>query len=50
MAEAVNCANRFAQNGDVVLLSPACASYDMFTNFQQRGQEFTKLVNQLREM
>ena len=50
MAEAVNCANRLAQNGDVVLLSPACASYDMFTNFQQRGQEFTKLVNQLSEM
>ncbi len=50
MAEAVNCANRLAQNGDVVLLSPACASYDMFTNFQQRGQEFTKLVNLLREM
>jgi len=50
MAEAVNYANRLAQNGDVVLLSPACASYDMFSNFQQRGQVFRGLVRRLSKI
>lgn len=50
MAEAVDCANRFTRNGDVVLLSPACASYDMFTNFQQRGEVFRGLVKQLAKI
>lgn len=50
MAEAVDRANRFAQEGDVVLLSPACASYDMFTNFQQRGEVFRGLVRQLAKI
>jgi UDP-N-acetylmuramoylalanine--D-glutamate ligase len=50
MAEAVDCANRLTQAGDVVLLSPACASYDMFTNFQQRGRVFTELVRNLVKM
>jgi len=40
LAEAVKLAARLAVNGDIVLLSPACASYDMFDNFQHRGQEF----------
>jgi len=44
LSEAVQSAAHFAEPGDVVLLSPACASYDMFENFQHRGQEFTKLV------
>jgi UDP-N-acetylmuramoylalanine--D-glutamate ligase len=48
MAEAVNCANGLAESGDVVLLSPACASYDMFTHFRQRGQVFRKLVRELQ--
>jgi len=48
LAQAVQSVNQIAESGDVVLLSPACASYDMFENFQQRGQEFTKLVCELR--
>ena len=47
LTEAVQAAHRQATAGDVVLLSPACASYDMFDNFQQRGQQFAKLVGQL---
>jgi len=50
MAEAVKCANRLARDGDVVLLSPACASYDMFTNFQQRGEAFKELAGKLVDM
>jgi len=49
LAEAVRLANRLAVSGDVVLLSPACASYDMFENFQQRGQQFCQLVRELRD-
>jgi len=44
LAEAVKLANRLSKSGDVVLLSPACASYDMFDNFEHRGREFIKLV------
>ncbi|MHC4725202.1 MAG: UDP-N-acetylmuramoyl-L-alanine--D-glutamate ligase [Planctomycetota bacterium] len=44
LEEAVELANKIAVTGDVVLLSPACASYDMFDNFQHRGLEFVKLV------
>ena len=47
MADAVNCAAAIAESGDVVLLSPACASYDMFDNYRQRGDAFKKLVNTL---
>jgi len=47
LAEAVQLADRLAVSGDVVLLSPACASYDMFENFQHRGQEFSRLVREL---
>ncbi len=47
LAEAVQLAHRLAEPGDVVLLSPACASYDMFENFEQRGREFISLVQAL---
>jgi len=37
-------ARRAAQSGDVVLLSPACSSYDMFKNYEERGATFRKIV------
>ena len=47
LTKAVELASNLAQAGDIVLLSPACASYDMFDNFQHRGNEFIKLVKQI---
>src|SRR5438093_772900 len=44
---AVDAARRLAVPGDVVLLSPACASFDMFENFEHRGDVFKKLVERL---
>ena len=49
LAEAVQVAHQQAAAGDVVLLSPACASYDMFDNFQQRGLQFAELAKQLEQ-
>lgn len=47
LAQAVQVAHRLACPGEVVLLSPACASYDMFENYQQRGRQFAELVRGL---
>lgn len=47
LEDAVNKAKDSAAFGDVVLLSPACASYDMFRNFEERGRVFKELVNAL---
>jgi UDP-N-acetylmuramoylalanine--D-glutamate ligase len=47
MEEAVATARFLAQPGDVVLLSPACASFDWFKNYEHRGEVFKQLVNNL---
>jgi UDP-N-acetylmuramoylalanine--D-glutamate ligase len=44
MDEAVTAAHALAQPGDVVLLSPACASYDLYRNYAERGDDFARIV------
>ena len=45
--EAVHAAFHFADKGDVVLLSPACASFDLFKNYEDRGMQFIEAVKDL---
>jgi len=45
--ESVKKASEVAEPGDIVLLSPACASFGMFTNYEERGKKFKELVSQL---
>ncbi|MBL7745498.1 MAG: UDP-N-acetylmuramoyl-L-alanine--D-glutamate ligase [Chitinophagaceae bacterium] len=45
--EAVHAAFHFATKGDVVLLSPACASFDLFKNYEDRGKQFKQAVKEL---
>ncbi len=49
LPEAVRFAADEAEPGDVVLLSPACASFDQYTNYEERGAHFKQLVEQLRQ-
>ncbi|MDR1627624.1 MAG: hypothetical protein LBR79_02475, partial [Oscillospiraceae bacterium] len=47
MQAAVNCAHKIAVSGDIVVLSPACASFDLYENFEKRGNHFKQLVKTL---
>jgi len=47
LEEAVTLAYGIADAGDVILLSPACASFDMFRNFEERGDRFKEIVERL---
>ena len=47
LAAAVRCANAVAQPGDIVIMSPASASFDCFKNFMERGNLFKELVHKL---
>jgi UDP-N-acetylmuramoylalanine--D-glutamate ligase len=47
LADSVRLAREHAQPGDVVLLSPACTSFDAYRNFEERGEEFRRLVRDM---
>ncbi len=47
MHEAVKVAYKIAERGDNVLLSPACASFDLFENYEDRGNQFKEEIKKL---
>ena len=49
MEEALDAALSIAREGDIVLLSPACASFDEFRSFEHRGDEFKRMVRERAE-
>ena len=48
LPDAVDKAREIAKRGDIVSLSPACASFDAYPNFMKRGEHFKELVNSLK--
>lgn len=48
MQEAIETARKEASPGDIISLSPACASFDMYPNFEARGKDFKARVNALK--
>jgi len=46
LEETITLAKKYSKPGDIVLFSPASASFDMFKNFDERGKVFKKLVNE----
>ena len=49
LEDAVKQAENFSNAGDTVVLSPACASFDLYKNFEERGNHFKSLVNKIVE-
>jgi UDP-N-acetylmuramoylalanine--D-glutamate ligase len=47
--ELVRMALEVAKQGDIVLLSPACASFDLFKNYEDRGNQFRQAVQELKK-
>ena len=47
MENAVKKAHEISKQGDIIVLSPACASFDLYKNFEERGKDFKNIVNKL---
>ena len=47
--KAIRLAKNAAEKGDTVLLSPACASFDAFANFEERGDRFRAIINTFKQ-
>ena len=49
LEDAVKCAYSISNEGDTILLSPACASWDQYDSFEDRGKKFKEVINLLNE-
>jgi UDP-N-acetylmuramoylalanine--D-glutamate ligase len=47
LQEAVHAAFDMARSGDIILFSPACASFDMFSNYEERGEKFKLIIKEI---